>query len=1098
MIQYILFYRQFGIRRVAQLMSPPLPFLERFDLPKNSLFHYVGEGILDDGPKSDEYLFRNIARPIMLGNITAIGDNKGNPRKLTIPVLPLIRAFHIKNRRYRKLIDVDHIPKDPMMLTVMNYSYIPRLYRYMRSIYSEYYKWFNQQAAVWKNADHIADISDKHQFIVAKLPQRLPSLNELKLANLQMNQRTIKTFNEPESKFILELWKWLGPDRPSSVFSHVKTSHLDKINIVFMESGRFIVLNLGVLNSWRQATKEELFENPEGNVKGFDPLQLQKRFLRLLISLFDTRSSTPEENLGDASEEDTTVTTTTVTPEGTVVDQKAVNTALVSTRVDSNAANHQVLTPEEAQTHHNAKDLGYDTAVDIEEDFIEDKQIDEELEELERIAALSNVDINVDNIPLDEEDNGDDTFSQPDFAKELEAELINIAGTDSKVLEDALMKVCDRYAESGLISAAEYRRYSDLSTSYKTIISPDGKTTLDKFIDIKQEDLKIPENINIPDNKTVFDKTMLKSSLLVFDEHYIKNVLQRDVAAMVMNIQKAGIAVTDYNVNRVQTILGDYDEYTVRINPIEGSSSTIKFKLPAVRDDGTWRSNGSQYLTRKQRGSLPLVKISPTRVALTSYYSKTFVDRSTKKVNDYGTWIRNTISAINLEKEDDSIQDLYQSVEFDNTFMCPKLYSTLAMEFKGFILRPKAYPRTVGRQTYELSFNHRKREALYGKEAISQFEVDGSIIVGKTDHNGLLVLDKNNVFYHVQTNKESNVQNQLIAIGDIESILELDSNRAPVEFAELKVLGRTIPIGLVLGYEMGIEKLIKLLKVEVRRVPVGTRVNLTPYEYAVVFNDETLVFPKDNTFVSMIMAGFNEYHRIIREYNVHDFDDKGVYLNVLETQGLSHRYLREIETMYQLFIDPITRDLLVEMKEPTTFRGLLLRSCELLQYDQHPDELDSAYMRVKGYERFAGAVYTEITKAIRAHAGRPGKARLPIDINPYQIWNAVISDTAVIQISDINPIENLKQQEAMTYSGTGGRTSRTMVRHTRGFHEHDIGVVSESTVDSSDVAVNTYTSANPIFNSVRGTAKRFNRNKDGMTSLVSTSALLSPSATKDD
>src|SRR5690606_12478150 len=105
------------------------------------------------------------------------------------------------------------------------------------------------------------------------------------------------------------------------------------------------------------------------------------------------------------------------------------------------------------------------------------------------------------------------------------------------------------------------------------------------------------------------------------------------------------------------------------------------------------------------------------------------------------------------------------------------------------------------------------------------------------------------------------------------------------------------------------------------------------------------VFNKDDAFASMILAGFNSYHRTIREYNVHEFNARGVYLNVLESLGISHRYLREIDRLYQLFIDPITRDLLIEMKEPITFRGLLLRSCELLQYDQHPDELDSAYMR---------------------------------------------------------------------------------------------------------------------------------------------------------
>ena len=75
--------------------------------------------------------------------------------------------------------------------------------------------------------------------------------------------------------------------------------------------------------------------------------------------------------------------------------------------------------------------------------------------------------------------------------------------------------------------------------------------------------------------------------------------------------------------------------------------------------------------------------------------------------------------------------------------------------------------------------------------------------------------------------------------------------------------------------------------------------------------------------------------------------------------------------------------------------------------------------------------------------------------------------------SEINPIKNLKEREAVTYNGVGGRTSRSMTRSTRIYHKNDMGIISESTVDSSDVAINTYMSADPIFDSLRGTARIF-------------------------
>jgi len=248
----------------------------------------------------------------------------------------------------------------------------------------------------------------------------------------------------------------------------------------------------------------------------------------------------------------------------------------------------------------------------------------------------------------------------------------------------------------------------------------------------------------------------------------------------------------------------------------------------------------------------------------------------------------------------------------------------------------------------------------------------------------------------------------------------------------------------------------------------------------------------------MILSGFNEYHKAIRNYGVYDFDKPGVYLNILETNGASARYLREIDLLYQMFVDPITKDLLIEMKEPTTFHGLLIRSCELLLTDQHPDELDPEFMRIKGYERMAGVVYNEIVRAIRGHNGRAGKDTKQIELNPYAVWMSLRQDPAVTIVNDINPIQNLKETEAVTYSGSGGRNSRSMTKSTRIYHKNDMGTMSESTVDSSDVAINTFTSADPQFTSLRGMSKRYEIGKTGATALLSTSALMAPCSDTDD
>jgi hypothetical protein len=474
------------------------------------------------------------------------------------------------------------------------------------------------------------------------------------------------------------------------------------------------------------------------------------------------------------------------------------------------------------------------------------------------------------------------------------------------------------------------------------------------------------------------------------------------------------------------------------------------------------------------------VKIAPDRVALTSYYCKEFISRSDKRVNDYGTWLRNQIMAKGLDDTDNVIQNLRTGDVFFHEMKAPRLYTTLAMGFRGFSLAG-----------FDVSFEYKKREELFGPDPLKQYEKNGAIVAGVNKRGEYLVIGRDDKLY---TAKGS----QITHLGNIETLIHADPMKAPVEFAELKVFKKSIPVGFVLAYEMGFERLMKFLKVVPRRVNAGQRVNLQPDEYSLVFSDETLVFKRSDRKAALILAGFNEYHKALRQYGVYDFNQRGAYLSVLEQNGISVRYLREIDLLNQMFVDPITLELLKERGEPTTWRGIMLYSCDLLLEDAHMDENDDAGMRYRGYERMAGAVYTQLVQTLRGHSGRPGKAKAPLDMSPYAVWQAIAQDSSISLNSEINPIQELKEKEAVTFSGTGGRSGRSMVKSTRVYHPNAMGTISEATVDSSEVAINTYTSANPLFTSVRGMTKRYDKDRDGPTSLFSTSALLSVAADKDD
>jgi hypothetical protein len=267
---------------------------------------------------------------------------------------------------------------------------------------------------------------------------------------------------------------------------------------------------------------------------------------------------------------------------------------------------------------------------------------------------------------------------------------------------------------------------------------------------------------------------------------------------------------------------------------------------------------------------------------------------------------------------------------------------------------------------------------------------------------------------------------------------------------------------------------------------------MEPYEERIRFQDESLIIDTRHAQGAMVLSGLRAVKGITSTLPASDFNRKGVYGEVLASMGIGRHILRELDLMLDMFIDPITLELLTEMGEPTEFIPLILRAAELLTTDEHTEEMDSSQMRIRGYERFSGFVYNQLVQAVREQraAGHPGSAQ--VSLRPNAVWDDILKDPATMLVEESNPIHNLKEKESVTYTGQGGRSAKTMVKRTRIFHPNDMGTISETTPDSAKVAIRTYMTPNAKVNSLRGTTDRFDFDKDGTSSLISTTGLLGP------
>jgi hypothetical protein len=1046
MIQIQQFYRRFGVLRPTDLACPELHYIKTLELPLDTTYHYLAYDGSVTGPANDEPLFRTVKHAIPLKHIVSLIGIKGPPRALAFNFEDAITGFHSTHRKFRRARVIEPVLGDHQTPIVFNYCLLGKAYTYQQNAYSNY----NRISNIWQTlVDSIAtqvQSNNRNHFVTIGLPRLLPTLKTIQDSIDEVDTVRVKSFNDPNSFVLLELARVIIGRAEDTMFSAIPKDKWNKVNFLVVDGDHWFCLNLGHLLSWKRLVKpspqeqQDFDNNPVKSRNTLAPRDLLVRLIRSYLTLQETRlaaltktNDQPIASLVETSEE---------TPNEPTDKQEAVI---------------------ETTTTQELKNLSQVSIDDLEDEEVEqlvgeqNKLIELDIEKLEELGALSF-------------NNNKASLPVSDILKEQSDDAL-----DANILEQL-----DKLAADGLLTPAELKRRQRQASMYRDLLWGNTDEKIADYIKIDPNKQLIDQGPKFKDSNDIHDKSMLRCSLEDFGPKYINEFLSKDTAGCAMAIMRAGVSVTGYRVNVNEDAMGAHEEHTIKISPIVGVPSTLRFKVPVINEDGTFVSNGVKYRLKTQRGDIPIRKTAPNEVALSSFYGKLFVIRGRTNSVNYAHWISDKMSAklIDSRPNNPFSNPAFGNCE-DQDLKCSEVYSGIATTISAFDY-----------SGYRFHFSQKEMEKAVGAETFARLKTTNRLPIGH-GQTGFILLDNEGIVYEYREGVET-------SLGRFDEYLKLPVSTAPNEYISVGLFGKYVPLGVMLGMKMGLSNLISSLGVTPRVVPAGKRLNLGIREYALTFSDESYVFSKDDRMASLILSGFDSYWKSLRSYSVLSFDQPGAYVNLLENNGLSVRYSREIDLLFQMFVDPVTKDLLTQMNEPTTFRGLLFRSAELLMDDRYKDELDGAYLRLKGYDRIAAAVYAEMVISLRTHNGRLGKNNAPIEMHPYAVWKRIVEDPSKIQVQEINPIKQLKEQEAVTYAGVGGRSKRAMTKNTRRYHPNDMGTISESTVDSSDVGINLHMSANPKLISIRGLTSRYDFDKDGPASLLSTSALLAPGSDRDD
>lgn len=691
----------------------------------------------------------------------------------------------------------------------------------------------------------------------------------------------------------------------------------------------------------------------------------------------------------------------------------------------------------------------------------------------------------------------DDQETPDDIRKEQTTHRDHLATRVKEIVKDSPIPLSE-VQKDRVLSATD--RYEEIELGGKTLAS---------LIDAPNETEVSRNSLDFLE-KSLPDESMAHSTIIDYDNLYITQQLDRDIAAVLTSFTSNGMIVQDIKEEDEVNEFNRLRHYTVTFADTQGKRHTIRFKLPIVDKEGTLLLNGIRSRMVKQQVNLPICKVSKSRVNLSSNFNKTLVERTTTMAHQYGVHMSRYLGALQragLIKVEfgkavtsDKLPYDYSSVAEKYAFLKVRDYNftfDYNERFEHFVGNVAGLEAAVAGMSRHLTEREvklismketEKHFGIYcgrrGKEAMF-YGHDNTIRVIKIEFSGGKV--------NYATTDEFTLRGLLSKLFRDEVVLP----KLPAEWTELKIQDQNFPIAFILGYRFGITGLLKMLKHPYRFVPQGSRVALGVDELTIPFADGNLVISRYPLETSLVLAGLSKYKT--REYMFAHFDLPDTYFTLLSENRLSTNYLKGINAFFDLFVDPITRDILIRMGEPTSVRGLLLRATQMLATREAIPASSMANHRIRGYERLPDILFNELSREMHRFNAQTNPKK-SFSINPNEVLMSIMKDPTVQPVEELNPIHDIKLKTTVTYAGSGGRTAQSFVINDRKFPEDGTGVLSECTPDSGKVAINAYTSMDPVITNIRGMFDVANVDVNDLepSNILSATSLLMPGATQDD
>ena len=568
---------------------------------------------------------------------------------------------------------------------------------------------------------------------------------------------------------------------------------------------------------------------------------------------------------------------------------------------------------------------------------------------------------------------------------------------------------------------------------------------LDKqLMDKEVKGKKVSEIINNPNKKKELQKVSLDVDSvneewkeLTYPSSLDKYEPDEDIINVFRSFSNTShpLAIRSINVENTSTSEDKVETYTVEYENEKGKRFTIKVDVPIMIDHKYMKLRGNRKNINGQLTLIPIIKTDEDTVQVVSYsYKKIFIRR-------FGT----TTGKSNVTC--DRLIKTFNKNQFKNIHIiegdCSKVCSKYEVPI-DYLDLSTIYSKIITPQ-YTIFFNQ--------DEFRNKYTVD--------DKKGLPIAIKNDTKEILYYKGEDNgnlaiIIKNMVAEADGEFLDKYNATSKSVRYtySQASILGQKIPLVILCAYSEGLQKTLKKANIEYELIPLDAgRPKYDPDQYDIIkFNDGWIKY-KLTYASSLLMNGLKACDT--DTYSLTEINSKPMYLDFFDLFG-SRIMADGLDNFYDVFLDPITLDVLEDYKLPTDYIEVLLYANALLADNKFVKHTQINGRRIRRNELIPGYLYTALSESYQDYTRSMKHGRqVPMTIKQSAVIDKILTDNTVSDLSVLTPLGEYEAVNTVSPKGLSGLNSdRSYTLDKRTFDESMVNVFGMSTGFAGNVGIN--------------------------------------------